>query len=170
MAQRKSSKKLARRGAKKAARASAKKATRKRASRKASRKTARRAAGPVVGTLGMVTLHVSDIQRAVKFYRDTLGLRAGDVMDTPETGWAEIEVARGLKLGLHADKGKMEEGARAPGGATGFYFVVRDVDAAVETLRARGVTIEDKPTDRPYGRDAYIEDPDGNVIALLTPS
>lgn len=124
----------------------------------------------LVGTLGMVTLHVKDIQRSVKFYRDTLGLKVGDVFDTPEMGWAEFEVAPNLKLGLHADKHGMEVGGRAPGGATGFYFAVPNVDKAIEQLRAKGVRIEDEPEDKPYGRDACIADPDGNVIAILTPS
>ncbi|HWH09344.1 MAG TPA: VOC family protein, partial [Candidatus Thermoplasmatota archaeon] len=112
---------------------------------------------------------VHDVHRAVAFYRDALGFRAGDVLDTPEFGWAEVEVARGVKLGLHADKGNAEEGARPPGGASGFYFVVPDVDKAVERLRGMGVKVVDEPADKPYGRDACIEDPDGNVLALMTP-
>lgn len=159
-----------------ARRAAAKKGARKTArtakrtpARKTVKKAARRASAPVGGTLGMVTLHVHDLQRAVAFYRDVLGFRAGDVFDAPELGWAELEVARGVKLGLHADKANLEEGARPPGGASGFYFVVPDVDKAIAALRARGVRVVDEPADKPYGRDACIEDPDGNVLALVTP-
>lgn len=123
-----------------------------------------------LGQLGLVTLHVGDIQRAAAFYRDTLGLPVGDVLDVPGLGWAEVEVGPGLKLGLHADKDGTEKGSRPPGGASGFYFIVPDVDAAIATLRERGVRIEDEPEDKPYGRDACILDPDGNVLALMTPS
>ena len=125
----------------------------------------------LVGQLGLVTLHVHDIQRSVRFYRDTLGLALqGEVFDVPGIGWAEIEVGPGLKLGLHQDKNGTEEGCRAPGGASGFYFAVPNVDKAIEQLRMRGVKVVDEPADKPYGRDACIEDPDGNVLALVTPS
>lgn len=159
----------------KAAKASTKKTaktakkTAKRLAKGSAKKAAR--AGALVGTLGMVTLHVNDIRRSVAFYRDVLGLRVmGEVLDTPDFGWAEIEVAPRVKLGLHADVGKMEEGARPPGGATGFYFAVADVDAVVKRLKAKGAKVVDEPADKSYGRDAYVEDPDGNVIAILTPS
>lgn len=149
----------AKKGAKKAARTT----------KKARRVAPRRKAAPLAGTLGMVTLHVHDLQRALKFYRDALGLKVGDVIETPEFGWAEVEVAPRVKLGLHADPHGVEEGARAPGGASGFYFVVPNVDKAIEKLRARGVKVVDEPADKSYGRDACVEDPDGNVIALMTP-
>ncbi len=122
----------------------------------------------LVGQLGLVTLHVTNIQRAAAFYRDVLGLESGDVIDTPEMGWAEFIAAPGIKLGLHEDKNGTEAGSRAPGGATGFYFTVPDVDAAITTLRSRGVKIVDEPEDKPYGRDAAFEDPDGNVLAVGT--
>lgn len=163
-----SGKKAARKGAK-AQKASRKAAKGRTTKARAKAAPARRRPGALAGTLGMVTLHVHDIGRAAAFYRDVLGLRVGDVLETPEMGWVEVEVAPGVKLGLHADKGGLEEGARPPGGASGFYFVVPDVDAAIRKLRERGAKVVDEPTDRPYGRDAAIEDTEGNVLALLTP-
>ncbi len=120
---------------------------------------------PVIGQLGLVTLHVMDLPKAVAFYRDSLGLTLGEHM--PEAGWAEFDLG-GVRLGIHADPKGEEVGGRRPGGASGFYFVVPDVDAAISTLRERGVAIEDEPADKPYGRDATVRDPDGNVLALVT--
>lgn len=153
-----------------AKRTTAKKTARKTAKPKAkaaARRAPARAGSALIGSLGLVTLHVTDIKEAVRFYRDALGLPAGDVMDTPEMGWAEFNVG-GLKLGLHADPKGLEPGGRAPGGATGFYFVVKDVDASVKKLRERGVKIVDEPEDKSYGRDACFQDPDGNVIAIAS--
>ena len=148
---------------------------RKKIAKKAAKKTARKGprkaakkATPLGGTLGMVTLHVHDFRRAVMFYRDTMGLRAGDVIDTPDFGWAEFHVASNVILGLHADKKGLEEGARPPGGSSGFYFVVPNVDRAIERLRAKGAKVVDEPTDLSFGRVGAIEDPDGNVLSLLT--
>jgi predicted enzyme related to lactoylglutathione lyase len=88
----------------------------------------------------------------------------------PGLQWAEFALAPGFKLGLHADPEGHEEGARSPGGASGFYFTVPDVDAAVAKLRERGVKIADEPEDKPYGRDAAFLDPDGNLIAIVAPA
>ena len=119
----------------------------------------------------MVTLHVHDLDRALTFYRDQLGLRVKDVVDVPGVlGWAEVEVNRGLVLGPHHDRHGGEPDARPPGGPSGFYFQVPDVDAAIAKLRAKGVRVTEEPADKSYGRDACIADPDGNEIALMTPS
>lgn len=119
-----------------------------------------------VGVLQLVTLHVRDYETSLKFYGDTLGLKLVDKVEPVK--WAQFEVAPGVTLGIHADAS--EPGARAPGGSSGFYFTVPDVDAAVAELERRGVKITEKPADKPYGRDAYFEDPSGNEIALVQPS
>lgn len=125
-----------------------------------------KAASPVIGSLAMVTLHVRDAHRALEFYRDTLELPEHEHM--LEAGWLEFDTGP-LKLGIHADPERVEPGAREPGGTTGFYFGVPDCDAAVATLRQRGVKIVDEPSDMPYGREATFLDPDGNLLALLAP-
>jgi lactoylglutathione lyase len=47
------------------------------------------------------------------------------------------------------------------------FVYVADVDAQVERLRELGATILSEPTTMPWGeRVAYVEDPDGNPVAL----
>jgi lactoylglutathione lyase len=46
-------------------------------------------------------------------------------------------------------------------------FLVEDVDAEAERLRAAGVRILSGPVDRAWGhRTVHVEDPDGHVIEL----
>jgi lactoylglutathione lyase len=48
------------------------------------------------------------------------------------------------------------------------HFQVDNVDQAVEQLRAKGVVIVQKPTDRPTwgSRTAHFRDPDGTLIEI----
>lgn len=48
-------------------------------------------------------------------------------------------------------------------------YIVDDLDALLEALQAAGVTIDEKRQDEPYGRFAWIYDPDGNKIELWQP-
>lgn len=46
-------------------------------------------------------------------------------------------------------------------------YAVADVDAACQTLAARGLAIEIAPQDYYWGRSAYLRDPDGHLIELI---
>jgi predicted enzyme related to lactoylglutathione lyase len=103
---------------------------------------------------------VSDFDRSVRFYTQTLELklkfRAGDE-------WAEIE-APGVAIGLHPSGGHAPTGG---GGGLSLGLQVPDIEAAIETLKARGV---DFPHGwRPSGelRLADFGDPDGTPLYLF---
>jgi len=48
-------------------------------------------------------------------------------------------------------------------------YIVDDLDALLERLSKAGVKIDPKRQDEPYGRFAWIYDPDGNKIELWQP-
>ena len=48
-------------------------------------------------------------------------------------------------------------------------YIVDDLDAMLERLSKAGVKIDPKREDAPYGRFAWIYDPDGNKIELWQP-
>ena len=106
-----------------------------------------------------LTVMVSDFERAVRFYTDTLGLtlntRAGD-------GWAEIG-APGLTIGLHA------AGPHGPqpgsSGAVAIGLKVDDLESAMASLRARGVEFA-HVADGQGIRFAYFADPDHTSLYL----
>jgi catechol 2,3-dioxygenase-like lactoylglutathione lyase family enzyme len=45
-------------------------------------------------------------------------------------------------------------------------FAVPDVDAGAAELQARGLTLEVPPRDFPWGRSAYLRDPEGRLVEL----
>ena len=115
-----------------------------------------------------VVLIVDDLDRALRFYTEVLGLklghRSGDYaqLDTGATRLAlytRSAMATTLGMSLEAPR------PAAPGFEIGFK--VADVDAAVNELIARGVSSVVPPTDRFWGqRTAYVRDPDGHLIEL----
>jgi len=49
-------------------------------------------------------------------------------------------------------------------------YIVDDLDALLDRLKQEGVKIDDKRMNAPYGRFAWIYDPDGNKIELWQPA
>ena len=48
------------------------------------------------------------------------------------------------------------------------YFECEDLDVAVEDLKRKGVEFDSEPRDQSWlWREAYLRDPDGNVICLF---
>jgi predicted enzyme related to lactoylglutathione lyase len=101
-------------------------------------------------------LYVQDMTRAVRFYRDVLGLTAR--MESP--GWSEV--ARGdAVIGLHSGG----DGAET---STALSFQVADLDAALLEIARAGGRVVDSPESRPGEpiRLARFADPEGNVVML----
>ncbi|MDQ3700196.1 MAG: VOC family protein [Chloroflexota bacterium] len=100
---------------------------------------------------------VSDMDRAVAFYRDTLGVRS----DFNEAGefWTEFD-SKPVALALCAPG---EGDWKGPPAAA---LAVRDVRAKVEELRAKGVPILAEPEETSACYMAFVADPDGNRVCL----
>ena len=113
----------------------------------------------IVKGLDHVYYWTRDMDRAVSFYRDVLGLtllrREGD-------SWAEFE-AGPARFAVH---GVVETHPVQPGGATA-VFEVADVDEARRGLEERGVEFGHSADIEGYARYATFQDPDGNTIQII---
>jgi catechol 2,3-dioxygenase-like lactoylglutathione lyase family enzyme len=58
----------------------------------------------------------------------------------------------------------------APGGWNRIHFIVEDIAAEVERLRAAGVTFRNDIVSGPGGQQILLEDPSGNPIELFQPA
>src|SRR4029453_11832506 len=86
--------------------------------------------------IGQIGLTVSDLEKAVAFYRDALGLK--HLFDAPPA--MAFFAAGNVRLMLsRAEKPYSERFG------CGLYFKVADVQAARDSLTARGVTFEVEP-------------------------
>lgn len=109
----------------------------------------------------VVWLPVSDIDQALGFYGDTLGLEEL----RRENEWAELD-ANGLRIGLNA---RDEEQPGGGGGAVLAFQPQGGLDGAVDELSGQGVEFPGGITEHPWGRIATFRDPDGNDLQLYEP-
>ena len=115
-------------------------------------------------TIGQASINVYDVDKAVAFYRDTLGLRflfqAGPKMAFFDCG--------GLRLMLAvAEKPEFDHPSSI------FYFKVGDIHAVAQTLESRGVRFEGPPHLIASMPDhdlwmAFFHDVDKNLLALMS--
>ncbi len=115
-----------------------------------------------------VVVVVADLDRALGFYVDTLGLplghRAGAYAQLA-TGTTRLALYERAAMATTLGHPIQAPAPDAPGFELGFK--VPDVDAAFAALAAAGAPVVTAPTDRPWGqRTAYVRDPDGHLIEL----
>ena len=122
-------------------------------------------------------LLVSDVERAVRFYTDALGLERiprPPTFDTPGA-WLQVGEHHQIHLIGEADAGRAREmnpGYDAAEIAIGYgnhlALVVDDLDATVERARAAGVEPGGEIIARGDGvRRTFVTDPDRNMIELM---
>lgn len=114
-------------------------------------------------TLGQIALPASDLDRAVTFYRDTLGLPF--LFRAPGLAFFDCDGVR-LMLSLPEQEGE------TPGSSI-HYFRVPDLRAAYDGLRARGVPFIDEPhlIARMPDHDlwmVFFRDSEGNMVGLMS--
>ena len=115
--------------------------------------------------LELISVPVSDIDRAKAFYVEQAGFNADHdhvvsdeirfVQLTPPGSAASIAIGRGFSQ-------------MTPGSLEGLQVVVADIEQARDALAARGVEVSGIQ-DYPWGRFVYFSDPDGNGWAVQQP-
>lgn len=108
-----------------------------------------------------VWVPVQDVDRALEFYKDTLGL--GAVKQDGQ--WAEVE-AGGLNIGLN---GREPAGAQPEGGPVITFQPEGGLDETVEELKGKGVEFAGEVSEHDWGRVATFKDTEGNDLQLYEP-
>ena len=114
--------------------------------------------------IGQIAVPVSDLKRAIAFYRDVLGMRFL-FQAPPGLGFFDCN---GVRLLLDAPAKANSENYSSI-----IYYKVPDLQAAYETLSQRGVVFEEKPSLVAKMPDhelwmAFFRDPDTNLLALMS--
>jgi len=111
---------------------------------------------------GTPTVFVSNMERAVRFYTETLGLRleyrAGD-------HFAMIDAGGGTKIGLHPPSEKAAKPGTRGSVEIGLNVTV-PIQEAVNALTARGVKFHGPVVDDTQVKLAFFSDPDGTPLYL----
>ena len=111
----------------------------------------------------VVSVPVSDQDRAKAFYVDQLGLElVRDDDSVPGLRWVQVApTAGGTALTLVTWFESMPAGS-----LQGLVLTSDDLQADYEQLAAKGVEFDQPLQERPWGAEAVIRDPDGNAIVL----
>jgi methylmalonyl-CoA/ethylmalonyl-CoA epimerase len=114
--------------------------------------------------IGQIAVPVRDIEGAIAFYRDVLGMRF--LFQAPP-GLAFFDCA-GVRLMLDAPARSQAENHSSI-----IYYAVPDLRLAHETLSTRGVAFETDPHLVAMMPDhelwmAFFRDPDDNLLALMS--
>ena len=104
-------------------------------------------------------MFAEDAQAARAFFRDVLGLDSVDAGG----GWL-IFALPPAELGVHPTEGDPRSGH------VQLYLMCDDIDASVETLRARGAEFTSAVTDARFGRVTSMRVPGGGEIGLYQPA
>jgi catechol 2,3-dioxygenase-like lactoylglutathione lyase family enzyme len=119
--------------------------------------------------VGRVCVTVSDTDRAIDFYVDTLGFEK--VVDVPmgDAGrWVEVAVA-GTPTPIAL--APPPPGQNAGGSQTGICLDTSDVDADHAALKAAGADVDEEVTrwGGPVPPMFWLRDPDGNALIIVQP-
>ncbi|MBI4547096.1 MAG: VOC family protein [Ignavibacteriae bacterium] len=108
-------------------------------------------------------IYTTRLQRALKFYQDTLGF---EVVDIYPGAYARLKSPAGdTTIALHLVDPKQKMNVKTEG--LRLYFEVENLDAFCKTLRKKGVKFDQMPKKMPWGwKHAYLHDPDGHEISL----
>jgi predicted enzyme related to lactoylglutathione lyase len=116
-----------------------------------------------LSTIGQIAITVSDVEEALVFYRDVLGMdflfSAG-----PELAFLNAD---GVRIMLTTP-----QGAGTVGGNSILYFKVSDIEAVHSSVIARGAQNERDPQLAAKMPDhelwtGFLRDPDGNLVGLM---
>jgi predicted enzyme related to lactoylglutathione lyase len=119
-----------------------------------------------------ICIDVDDVDRAVVFYRDVLGLAPGRRLGKH---WVEMTGAP-VMIDLLGTPPGTEATPAMPDALLNFDrhwtpvhldFVVDDIDATVARALEAGATLDRDIQERPYGRMANMADPFGHGFCLL---
>ena len=115
----------------------------------------------MINGLDNVYYFVSDVSKAVLFYKETLGLKVLDQDDY----WAAISL-NGVRLGLHkANANEFLKSSEKRAGAT-VTLNVTNIDEAFNSLKNKGVKFTGEISRNPWGSHVSFVDPDGNLLDL----
>jgi uncharacterized glyoxalase superfamily protein PhnB len=129
-------------------------------------------------TINMSSIFVLDLDKAIDFYVNTLGMKLTNDMDLGFMRWVTVGVpdqpGRDVLLELPGPPAMDEKTADqvreiVTKGATGFTLglTTDDCKKTYETLKARGVEFTSQPEEHFYGTDFGLRDPFGNNLRIV---
>ena len=124
----------------------------------------------ILGLWG-VRYQVTDVERAISFYTETLGFKL-DFKNLPAFGQVSLGNLKLILSGPGASgsrpmpNGQLQES----GGWNRVVLHVQNLSAVITKLKSTDVVFRNELESGPGGKQIQIEDPDGNPVELFEPS
>ncbi|SRR6266567_6719778 len=109
--------------------------------------------------LNFVMLYVTDVEKAIPFYTEKLGLSIEDQLE----GFVQFKQPQGTGAILAL----AQKGDGRPVQNAELWWLVDDADATFAELSAKDVKIAQPLQDEPFGRTFAIQDPFGNTLYMM---
>ncbi len=111
-----------------------------------------------------IELRVRDLQQALSFYKEKLGL----IDHTPDSHMHFLGTESEAFVVLVS--GREENGGREKQALDHLAFSVAAVEPAKDRLQEKGIEFSSERTDtNGHGRSYYFQDPDGNTLEIYGP-
>ena len=125
----------------------------------------------------VITIGVDDLERALRFYRDGLGLKTDGIVgrEIEHGAVAFFDLQAGLKLAIWPRMSISHDSGLPQGGASATEFTLghnlssrKEVDDVMEQARGAGAVVVKPAHDTSWGGYAgYFQDPDGHLWEVL---
>ena len=133
--------------------------------------------------IDVITIAVADLERALRFYRDGMGLRTRGIVGTEWVGdevnaagaVVMFELDGGAMLALYPRSELAKDARIAPQRPKSGEFSLAqlvgsraEVDAVLAQAQSAGASVTDEPHERPWGiYSGYFRDPDGHLWEVI---
>lgn len=126
-------------------------------------------------TLDHIGIAVTDLDLALRFYRDALGLDVRNDVASDGFRWVTVGAPeQDVDIVLfqpHGGRSQAEGDALlslvTQGSLQAAIFRSDDLDTTFEKVRASGAEVMQEPIDQPWGpRDCAFRDPSGNMVRI----
>jgi catechol 2,3-dioxygenase-like lactoylglutathione lyase family enzyme len=124
--------------------------------------------------LNYTMITVGDVEEALGFYRDVLGLQVRNEVASGGSRWVTLSASEGPDIVLTDPRaGRSETEADTihellvKGSLPPVFLRTDDLDDVFERARAAGAEVLQEPIDQPWGpRDCAFRDPSGNTVRI----
>jgi catechol 2,3-dioxygenase-like lactoylglutathione lyase family enzyme len=116
--------------------------------------------------IGFVTVFVTDFDKSLDFYTNTLGM---EIDYTDKANWAQFKSGEDVSLAIEkCDPDYVEQGSKMVGRFVGVTLMVDSIEEQYNRFVAKGVEFTGRPEKQHWGGTiAHLKDPEDNVLTLM---
>lgn len=120
---------------------------------------------PIENRIDTIFIHVSDLERSIKWYSELLGLEVKKGVHTGPIYTLNMGNGPGITLDNHCFE---EDNKLIPSNQPLFNLSSSDINKAFKHVTEMGVEIVTNIIEHPDLAEFSIKDPDGNIIMICT--